>query len=51
MQVEVASSIEAFGRDEWNRLFPAELEDWNYYHAVERASASKTNCAPSSPHS
>jgi predicted N-acyltransferase len=37
MQVEVASSIEAFGRDEWNRLFPAEIEDWNYYHAVERA--------------
>jgi hypothetical protein len=37
MQVEVASSIEAFGRDEWNRLFPAELEDWSYYHAVERA--------------
>jgi predicted N-acyltransferase len=37
MHVEVASSIEAFGRDEWNRLFPAELEDWNYYRAVERA--------------
>ena len=37
MHVEVASSIEAFGRDEWNRLFPAELEDWNYYHAVERS--------------
>ena len=37
MHAEVASSIEAFGRDEWNRLFPAELEEWNYYHAVERA--------------
>ena len=37
MHVEVARSIEAFGRDEWNRLFPAELEDWSYYHAVERA--------------
>lgn len=37
MQVEVASSIEAFGRDEWNRLFADELENWNYYRAVERA--------------
>ena len=37
MQVQVTSSIEAFGRDEWNRLFPDELEDWAYYHAVERA--------------
>ena len=31
------SSIEAFGRDEWNRLFPGELEDWSYYRAVERS--------------
>jgi predicted N-acyltransferase len=37
MQVEIATSIEAFGREEWNRLFPDELEDWSYYHAVERA--------------
>jgi predicted N-acyltransferase len=35
MQTVVVDSIEAFGRDEWNRLFPAELEDWNYYCAVE----------------
>ena len=37
MNVEIAASIEAFGRDEWNALFPGELEDWSYYHAVERA--------------
>jgi predicted N-acyltransferase len=37
MDVLIAHSIEAFGRDEWNRLFPDELEEWNYYHAVERA--------------
>ncbi|MDR3388498.1 MAG: GNAT family N-acetyltransferase [Rudaea sp.] len=37
MQVLIANSIEAIGRDEWNRLFPAELEDWHYYQAVERA--------------
>lgn len=37
MDVVVANSIEAFGRDEWNALFPGELEDWSYYHAVERA--------------
>lgn len=37
MEVIVANSIEAFGRDEWNRLFPEELEDWSYYRAVERA--------------
>jgi predicted N-acyltransferase len=43
MHVEVASSIEAFGRDEWNRLFPAELEDWNYYRAVERAGLADFN--------
>lgn len=35
MQVHVADSIEAFGREEWNRLFPHELEDWSYYRAVE----------------
>ena len=37
MQAVVANSIEAFGRDEWNALFPGELEDWNYYRAVEQA--------------
>lgn len=37
MEVIIASSVEAFGRDEWNRLFPEELEDWSYYRAVERA--------------
>lgn len=37
MEVLVADSIEAFGREEWNRLFPDELEDWNYYRAVERS--------------
>ena len=37
MKTVVADSIEAFGRDEWNRLFPDELEDWSYYRAVERS--------------
>ena len=37
MEVLVADSIEAFGREEWNRLFPDELEDWSYYRAVERS--------------
>ena len=37
MQALVANSIEAFGRDEWNALFPAELEDWDYYRATEQA--------------
>ena len=37
MHVAVANSIEAFGRDEWNALFPGELEDWSYYRATERA--------------
>jgi predicted N-acyltransferase len=35
MHVVIAPSIEAFGREEWNALFPDELEDWSYYHAVE----------------
>jgi predicted N-acyltransferase len=35
MHVVIASSIGAFGREEWNRLFPDELEDWSYYRAVE----------------
>jgi predicted N-acyltransferase len=37
MEILVVNSIEAFGQDEWNRLFPDELEDWSYYRAVERA--------------
>ena len=37
MIVSVATSIEAFGAAEWNRLFPSELEDWSYYRAVEKA--------------
>jgi len=37
MHAEFATSIEAFSREEWNRLFADELEDWSYYHAVERA--------------
>jgi hypothetical protein len=35
--LEVSSSIERFTADEWNRLFPGELEDWSYYRATERA--------------
>lgn len=37
MRAIVADSITACGRDEWNRLFPGELEDWSYYHAVEKS--------------
>jgi len=37
MQPVIADSICAFGREEWNRLFADELEDWDYYLAVERA--------------
>lgn len=37
MEVRVARTIEAFGREAWNRLFHAELEDYDYYHAVERS--------------
>ncbi|MEO7477764.1 MAG: GNAT family N-acetyltransferase [Lysobacteraceae bacterium] len=33
----MANSITAFGIDEWNRLFPGELEDWSYYRATERS--------------
>jgi predicted N-acyltransferase len=29
--------MEDFSVAEWNRLFPGELEDWTYYHAVERS--------------
>jgi predicted N-acyltransferase len=31
------STIEAIDRGAWNACFPAELEDWDYYLAVERA--------------
>src|ERR1700761_7003173 len=37
MRGSIATSIDAFGAAEWNRLFPSELEDWSYYHAVENA--------------
>ena len=37
MRAIVAHSIEDFGRDEWNRLFPGDLEDWAYYRAIERS--------------
>ncbi|MGH8123048.1 MAG: GNAT family N-acetyltransferase [Rudaea sp.] len=37
MDVVVVTSIEVFGRDEWNRLFPGELEDHAYYLAVEKS--------------
>ncbi|MVV52169.1 GNAT family N-acetyltransferase [Pseudomonas sp. PB120] len=31
------STIEAIDRDAWNDCFPDELENWDYYRAVERA--------------
>lgn len=37
MEIVVATSVEEFSGAEWNRLFPGELEDWAYYHAVERS--------------
>lgn len=37
MRAIVAHSIEDLGRDEWDRLFPADLEDWSYYRAIERS--------------
>lgn len=37
MEIVVATSIEIFPAAEWNRLFPGELENWAYYHAVERS--------------
>jgi predicted N-acyltransferase len=37
MEMVVATSVEEFSSAEWNRLFPGELEDWAYYHAVERS--------------
>ena len=37
MRVSVATTIEAFGEAEWNRLFPSEIEDWSYCRAVEKA--------------
>jgi hypothetical protein len=37
MGLVVATSITQFSPAEWNALFPGELEDWAYYHAVENA--------------
>jgi predicted N-acyltransferase/multidrug transporter EmrE-like cation transporter len=37
MQAIVAHSIGDFARDEWDRLFPGELEDWSYYRAIEHS--------------
>jgi len=37
VEVRVASTIEPFDPDAWNQLFPGELEDHAYYHAVERS--------------
>ena len=37
MEMVVATSVEEFSSAEWNRMFPGELEDWAYYHAVERS--------------
>jgi predicted N-acyltransferase len=37
MQIVVAHSIEAFARDEWDRLFPGDLEGWAYYRAIEHS--------------
>lgn len=37
MQAVAATTIEAFGRDEWNRLFVGDVEDWAYYRAIERS--------------
>jgi hypothetical protein len=38
MEFVAAPTIEAFSAEEWNRLFPGEIEDWSYYRATERAS-------------
>jgi predicted N-acyltransferase len=37
MDVALDRSIEAFDRDEWNALFPDEIEDGSYYRAVEQS--------------
>ena len=37
MQTIVAHSVGDFARDEWDGLFPGELEDWSYYRAVEHS--------------
>ncbi|HEX3122918.1 MAG TPA: GNAT family N-acetyltransferase [Rhodanobacteraceae bacterium] len=37
MRAIVAHSIGDFAREEWDRLFPGELEDWSYYRAVEHS--------------
>jgi hypothetical protein len=37
LETVVAHSIEALDRREWDSLFPREIEDWHYLHALERA--------------
>jgi len=37
IEITAHPSIDAFAPDAWNRLFPHELEDHAYLHAVERA--------------
>lgn len=36
-QCIVVNSVTAFGRDDWDRCFPGENEDWSYYFSVEQA--------------
>jgi predicted N-acyltransferase len=36
-QCVVVDSVAAFAKEDWNRCFPDELEDWDYYRAVEDA--------------
>lgn len=37
IEVSTHPSIDAFAADDWNRLFPCELEDHAYLRAIERA--------------
>ena len=37
MRAIVARSIGDFARNEWDRMFPDDLENWPYYHAIERS--------------
>jgi len=37
IEVDTLDSIGQIEPPNWNRLFHGELEDWSYYHAVERA--------------
>src|SRR4051812_14841760 len=36
-EVERVESIAALSRDAWNACFPGELEDYDYFLAIERA--------------